>query len=179
MWPLNFQRTGVLFVLAVFAAGCATPPPAPKSRPSAAPQQPRSSAAPAPAPARPLPPPGPARKFAPARPLSPGVAALLKNADADLAAGRLASAAAALERAQRLAPRSPEVWQRLAKVKLRQQEWEQAVQAATRSNMLAPGDLRMQARNWDIIAQARAAAGDAPAAQQARAKSIELQNKAK
>lgn len=193
---MNLRRGAMIAGVALLAAGCATRPvPTPRPSPAAAagakappasvprvPAVPPAAVTPpasAAQPAAPMRPPAPARKFPPAKPLPPGVAALLKKADKELAAGRLPAAAAALERGQRLAPRSPEIWQRIASVKLKQQEWDQAIQAATRSNMLAPGDERLQARNWDIIAQARTASGDAAGAQVARAKAIELQNNSK
>ena len=89
-----------LVVFAALIAGCASAP------------------GPAPAPA-PEPVPEPAAK--PAAPSeNVAVAGLVQSARADAAAGRLANAAATLERALRIEPRNPRLWQELARVRLQQ-----------------------------------------------------------
>jgi len=80
-----------------------------------------------------------------------------------------------MERAIRLAPRNARLWQELARVRLKQGDFVQAENVALRSNSLNRGDASLRVANWDIIAQARAARGDAAGASSARelAKRIE------
>ncbi len=130
----------VLLVVAAFLGGCASvQTPAPVSEP-----------APAPAPA--------------ALTGSAAVASLIASARADAGAGRLVHAAASLERALRIEPRNPHLWQELARVRLRQGDYAQAESVAERSNSWAGGDSRLRAENWRLIAQAREARGDAAGA---------------
>jgi Flp pilus assembly protein TadD len=126
-----------LLVLAV--AGCAAAPsPAPVEQP------PAPAEAPAPPPA-----PGPRENVA--------IAGLVESARADAAAGRLATAAASLERALRIEPKNPRLWQELARVRLLQGDLAQAESLAARSNSFAGGDTALRAENQRIIEQARAA----------------------
>jgi len=134
----------LLAFLAVVIGGCAVvQPPAPVS-------------APVPAPAPPA-----------ARTESAAIAGLLDGARADAAAGRLTNAAASLERALRIEPRNPRLWQELARVRLKQGEYAQAESTAARSNSWAGGDNRLRAENWRLIARAREARGDAAGARAA------------
>ena len=95
------------------------------------------------------------------------VASLVESAHADMAGGRLVHAAAALERALRIEPRNPRLWQELARVRLRQGDYDQAESVAARSNSWAGHDNRLRAENWRLIAQAREARGDAAGARAA------------
>jgi cytochrome c-type biogenesis protein CcmH/NrfG len=88
------------------------------------------------------------------------VASLVDSARADGEAGQLAKAAASLERALRIEPRNPRLWQELARVRLKQGEYAQAESVAARSNSWAGGDNGLRAENWRLIAEARAARGD-------------------
>jgi Tfp pilus assembly protein PilF len=92
----------------------------------------------------------------------------MENARTDAAAGRLANAAATLERALRIEPRNPRLWQELARVRLKQGEYAQAEGVAARSNSYAGADNALRAENWRLIAEARDARGDAEGARQAR-----------
>jgi len=120
-------------------AGCAAAPsPAPVEQP------------PAPVEAPPAPPaPGPRENVA--------IAGLVESARGDAAAGRLATAAASLERALRIEPKNPRLWQELARVRLQQGDLTQAQSLAARSNSFAGGDSALRAENQRIIEQARAA----------------------
>lgn len=120
------------FLLALLASGCATQSPAPVGEPSS----------PAPAPA--------------AKQETIAVAGLMDSARADVAAGRLANAAASLERALRIEPRNPRLWQELARVRLKQGQFAQAESTALRSNSWAGSDSALRAENERIIEQARA-----------------------
>src|SRR5262252_6424274 len=93
----------------------------------------------------------------PGSPPSPGsapdsnlkaVSSLVESARADASAGRLANAAASMERAIRLAPRNARLWQELARVRLQQGEFGQAEQVALRSNSLNRGDASLRVENW-------------------------------
>ena len=134
-----------ILALAAILGGCATvytPPP---------------GTAPAPAPA-----PEPT-----ARTETIAIASLLDGARADTAAGRLANAAASLERALRIEPRNPRLWQELARVRLKQGDYAQAESTAARSNSWAGGDSGLRAENWRLIAQAREARGNTEGARSA------------
>jgi predicted Zn-dependent protease len=96
------------------------------------------------------------------------VLALAEQAGRDSAEGRLASAAATLERALRIEPRNPRLWQELARLRLAQNDPEQAEQLAARSNSWAGDDRRLRAANWQLIAEARAARGDVAGAREAQ-----------
>jgi len=132
-----------LIAVAVILGGCATvQPPAPVSEP-----------VPAPAPA--------------AQTGTAAVASLVTSARADAAAGRLVQAAASLERALRIEPRNPHLWQELARVRMKQGDYAQVESVAARSNSWAGSDHRLRAENWRLIAQAREARGDAAGARAA------------
>lgn len=112
--------------------------------------------------------PVPAPVPAPAAPFeNAAVASLVDGARGDVAAGRLVNAAASLERALRIEPRNPRLWQELARVRLRQGDYAQAESVAARSNSWAGNDSRLRAENWRLIAQAREARGDAAGARAA------------
>lgn len=119
--------------------------------------------------------PSPTVEPPPIRPGSAPVVALLDNAAEHQRGGRLDGAAAALERALRIAPQNAVIWQRLADIRLQQKRYDQAIQLATKANSLAADDRLLQARNWRIIAQARDYKGDKAGAQVARdqAKNLE------
>jgi len=149
------MRCAIAF--AAFLAGCATAPgpaPTPAPEPDLPPVQ--------------LPEPGPAPVPAPApRAENVAIAGLMDTARADAAAGRLANAAATLERALRIEPRNPRLWQELARVRLKQGQYAQAESVAARSNSWAGSDNALRAENWRLIAEARTARGDAEGARAA------------
>ena len=110
--------------------------------------------APAPAPT-PEPPPVTETPIRPAPQESVAIAGLLNSARSDSAAGRLTNAAATLERALRIEPRNPRLWQQLARVRLQQGDFAQAESLAARSNSFAAGDSSLRAENQRIIEEAR------------------------
>ena len=117
----------------------------------------------------------PSNESAPAQTLSPpqanpAVLALLNNAAAQEQAGQYEQAAATLERALRLEPRNAMLWHRLARLRLSQGEWQTAADLAAKSNSLAGGDSDLQARNWQVIAEAKERQGDRDGAREARAR---------
>ena len=132
--------------LALVLAACAAPQPAPvESAPPAVAAPPVEQPAPVP--------PGAPSSSAKE---SVAVAGLMDSARTDAAAGRLAEAAATLERALRIEPRNPRLWQELARVRLQQGDFAQAESTAQRSNSWAGSDGALRAENARIIEQARA-----------------------
>jgi len=132
-------------------AGCAAPAPAPTPAPGPA-------STPAPSERQPAPQVSPPAVSS-ERKESVAVASIMQSARADAASGRLANAAASIERALRLEPRNPRLWNELARVRLQQRDYAQAESTAQRSNSLAGGDSDLRASNADIITQARRAQG--------------------
>ena len=144
---------GAAALLAVAAvAGCATKGTAPAPVDEAPPVESR------------VPEPPGARRAVPRGP----VLALLDRAARAERAGDLEAAAAAVERALRFAPRDARLWHRLARIRLAQGMWQRAEALARRSLALAPRDRALGARNWRVIAAARAGRGDRVGAERAR-----------
>lgn len=122
------------FLLALLVSGCATvETPAPVSEPEAP----------------------PAATHPPSENIA--VAGLMDTARADVAANRLGSAAATLERALRIEPRNPRLWHELALVRLKQGDYAQAESTAQRSNAWAAADSELRSANQRIIEEARTA----------------------
>ncbi|MGV8917778.1 MAG: tetratricopeptide repeat protein [Pseudomonas sp.] len=99
------------------------------------------------------------------------VLSLLTTAQQQQASGDLNGASSSLERAQRVAPREPQVLYRLAQVRLAQGDAPQAEQLARRGLTYANGRPSLQASLWGLIAQSREKQGDAAGAALARQKS--------
>jgi predicted Zn-dependent protease len=102
------------------------------------------------------------------------IAGLMESARSDAAAGRLPNAAASLERALRIEPRNPRLWQELARVRLKQGDYSQAENLAQRSNTWGGTDNRLRAENWRLISQSRQARGDSEGALKAQALAEQL-----
>ena len=98
------------------------------------------------------------------------VLALLTTAQQQQSSGDLNGASSSLERAQRVAPREPQVLYKLAQVRLAQGDAPQAEQLARRGLTYANGRASLQASLWGLIAQAREKQGDAAGAALARQK---------
>jgi len=98
------------------------------------------------------------------------VLALLTTAQQQQASGDLNGASSSLERAQRVAPREPQVLYRLAQVRMAQGDAPQAEQFARRGLTFANGRPALQASLWELIAQAREKQGDSAGAALARQK---------
>ncbi|MCF4998105.1 hypothetical protein GIW70_24575 [Pseudomonas syringae] len=98
------------------------------------------------------------------------VLALLTTAQQQQAGGDLNGASSSLERAQRVAPREPQVLYRLAQVRMAQGDAPQAEQFARRALTMANGRPDLQASLWELIAQAREKQGDSAGAALARQK---------
>jgi predicted Zn-dependent protease len=95
------------------------------------------------------------------------VLTLLAQAQSQQSAGQLTSAGASLERALRIEPGNPVLWQRLAQVRFEQGKYQQAENLAAKANTLSGGNKRLRAENWRLIGQARNEQGDYAGAQAA------------
>lgn len=145
-------RIGLLLCTALILAACTPMAPEPEPPPDVAPL--------------PLPPADPE----PAPPVrAPAVLALMDRADGLAEQGDQEAASAALERALRLAPEDPELWHRLAALRLAQTDWAAAEALALRSLGLDDGG-RWRQQNWRLIAAARRGAGDRDGAREAEAR---------
>lgn len=107
------------------------------------------------------------------------VLALLDRAQTDSESGQREAAGASLERALRIEPRNPWLWLELARVRLVQGQYAQAITLARKSNSFAGRQNRVQAENWQVIGNARVAQGDSAGAEQAFKLSAELAQQAK
>jgi Flp pilus assembly protein TadD len=89
-------------------------------------------------------------------PQTSATGSLVALADRQAAAGDYAAAAAQLERALRIRPQDPLLWQKLAWLRLRNGDFEQAATLAARSDALAGNNAELRAQNRRIIELARA-----------------------
>lgn len=96
------------------------------------------------------------------------VLALLTAARDQEGQGDLGGASSSLERAMRIAPREPQVFYRLAQVRLAQGDAPQAEQVAQRGLSYASGRPALQAGLWELIAKAREQQGNGTGAAEAR-----------
>lgn len=99
---------------------------------------------------------------------STAVVALLSEANNYSQQGDLRSAQTSLQRAQRIAPRDPEVYYELANTHLTLQDYSLAEQVALKGVSLVQGQPDQLSRFWRLIATIRTAAGNTSGAQQAR-----------
>lgn len=103
------------------------------------------------------------------------VVALLDRARLDAAQGQGNAAGAALERALRIEPRNPWLWHQLARLRLQQGQYPQAIALAQKSNTFARRERMVQALNWHLIGDARIAQGNSSGAAQAKRVAEELE----
>ena len=120
------------------------------------------------------PPPQPVETVPKAPSTGGAVLALLDRADDYRLAGDSAGEAATVERALRIEPGNPRLWNRLASTRLEQGQPQQAEQLALKSNALSAGDTRLQANNWRLVAKARWIMNDAAGARVAEQKAQAL-----
>lgn len=95
------------------------------------------------------------------------VVSLADSAQNDTQAGNFGAATASLERALRIEPHNPGLWQELARVRLAEGRYQQAEALAQRSNSWAGDNKAMRAENWRIIGQSRVNRGDSSGADDA------------
>lgn len=108
----------------------------------------------------------------------PAVVALLDRAQNETNTGHNDAAGASLERALRIQPRNPWVWQQLAQVRLEQGRYDLAISLARKSNSFSGANHMLQAVNWQLISKARVAKGDSAGADEAMKKATGFAEKA-
>jgi len=168
-WSFPMRPAALLLTgLSLWTAGCATRSVAPRSgtaTPTAKPSMPATTAKSEPVTVPPQPAqvgPAPADEPPPADAPPPVIVALLDESETSRSAGDLESAVSTLERALRIQPRNPRLWQALAKVRLQQGEAVLAEDLARKSSVLAAGNQSLLAENQRLIAAARERQGLAP-----------------
>lgn len=164
----------VALFAALVASGCVQLPPAPPPPPVYPPsaQLPPAATAPGERADDPRPAPEAPPEAPPESPESPplprtaaqasgrAVVALLDRGEQLAAQGDYVHAAAAVERALDVEPRNPFVYHRLAELRLKQGQLDQAQALARKSNSLAGRNNYLRANNWQLIARILGAAGD-------------------
>lgn len=116
----------------------------------------------------------PNKTIAPGRETSGAVISLLNKAREATRAGDYQRAEVLLERTVRIEPRNPSLWHYLAKLRLHQGRYAEAIGLSSKSNNLARDNKKLMADNWRIIAHARYQSGDHPGAEQAQARARAL-----
>lgn len=104
----------------------------------------------------------------------PGVLALVRQAQDSRANGRFDAAVGQIERALRIEPRNPFIWQALAEAHLLAGHPDQAESAARKSSSLGRGNPYLEAGNWRLISGARVKLGDAAGARLASQRADEI-----
>ena len=107
----------------------------------------------------------------------PAVLSLIQQARSERAAQRPDQASAALERALRIEPRNPFIWQALASLHVEQNRPELAENTAQKSNSLARGNPHVEWENWRLIAEARKLRGDTAGAETAQDRADDLRRR--
>ncbi|WP_375171683.1 tetratricopeptide repeat protein [Marinobacter sp.] len=102
--------------------------------------------------------------------LSPAAMSLVREAENLLAQGNAPAAIARLERAQRIAPRSAEVYFKLSEAYVASNQLGTAEQFTLKGLSLAGSDTRMQRAGWLLLADIRRARGNVAGADQAEAR---------
>ncbi|WP_297797988.1 tetratricopeptide repeat protein [uncultured Marinobacter sp.] len=99
--------------------------------------------------------------------LSPAAQSLIRQADAYLAQGDAGAAIAQLERAQRIAPRSAEVYFKLSEAYVAKKQLGSAEQFTLKGLSLTGNDVRLQRSGWLLLADIRRARGNVAGANSA------------
>ncbi|MGB0957605.1 MAG: tetratricopeptide repeat protein [Litorivicinus sp.] len=102
-------------------------------------------------------------------PISEPVLELLETADQQASGGNNDAAMATLERALRLAPREPEIYYQMGRLRLEMGQASESEQLALKAVDLAP-DSFVRRDSWNLVALARERAGNIEGAKAARAK---------
>ncbi|MCP4597704.1 tetratricopeptide repeat protein [Neptuniibacter sp.] len=104
---------------------------------------------------------------------NPAVIALLDTANKQKVSGSMNAAQSSLERAQRIAPRDPEIYFQLADIQRLEGRWNQAEQLALKGTNMAIGDAIMLRRLWLLIADIRESYGNYSSATKARQQAMQ------
>lgn len=100
------------------------------------------------------------------------IASLINDAEQFSNQGKTEQAIATIERALRIEPKNAILWHQLAAARLQQQQWQQAIAMARKSNALAGANERLKSDNWALIAAAYDGLGDKKKANEARNKQL-------
>lgn len=106
--------------------------------------------------------------------LSPAARSLIQRADSLMAAGDTQAAVAQLERAQRIAPRSAQVYFKLSEAYVALDQLGAAEQFTLKGLSLAGSDSSLQRAGWLLLADIRRARGNVAGADQAEARASAL-----
>ncbi|MDX1634430.1 MAG: tetratricopeptide repeat protein [Marinobacter sp.] len=107
-------------------------------------------------------------------PLSPAASSLVSKAEGQLTAGDVQGAVSTLERAQRISPRSAEVYYKLSQAYVRMDNFAKAEQFTLKGLSLAGNNTRLQRAGWMLLADIRRANGNTAGANQAEARAAAL-----
>jgi tetratricopeptide (TPR) repeat protein len=107
---------------------------------------------------------------------NPAVKELLADASSAESTGDYGHAATLLERALRIQPRDPEILQNLAEVQMQMEDYEQALNFATRSYDMGPRVGEICSRNWRTISVSREHLGDHTGSVEAEKKATACMN---
>lgn len=118
----------------------------------------------------------PDKTILPDRQTSSAVISLLDKARDATRAGDYQRAEVLLERTVRIEPRNASLWHYMAKLRLHQGRYQEAIGLASKSNNLAKNNNILLADNWRIMAHAKSQAGDQLGAQKAQNKVNEILN---
>lgn len=100
--------------------------------------------------------------------LSPAAASLIRQADDLMAQGKPEAALSQLERAQRISPRSAQVYFKLSEAYVRTGSLGAAEQFTLKGLSLSGNDTRLQKTGWELLASIRRERGNVAGAEQAQ-----------
>lgn len=106
--------------------------------------------------------------------LSPAAASLIERADALMAEGKAEDALSQLERAQRISPRSAQVYFKLSEAYVRTDNLGAAEQFTLKGLSLSGSDTRLQKAGWELLASIRRERGNVAGAEQAEQRASQL-----
>jgi len=106
--------------------------------------------------------------------LSPAAVSLIERADALMANGQPEAALSQLERAQRISPRSAQVYFKLAEAYARTNNLGAAEQFTMKGLSLAGSNTRLQKSGWELLASIRHERGNVAGAEQAERRASQL-----
>ena len=118
----------------------------------------------------------PEKTISPDRHTSSAVISLLDKAREATRAGDYQRAEVLLERTVRIEPRNASLWHYMAKLRLHQGRYHEAIGLASKSSNLTRNNKALLADNWRIVAHARYQIGDQAGAQKAQDKANEIIN---
>jgi len=108
---------------------------------------------------------------------SSAVISLIEKARDATQQGDYQRAEVLLERTVHIEPKNASLWHYLAKLRLHQSRFQDAVGLAQKSSYLAGSNNKLKADNWRIIAHSRQQMGDQEGAMQAQDKAKQLSGK--